>query len=107
MHSIAIYVIANFTSKQEIGSICAIFAGKITSSNFSAHPSEVLLQATPPHRRARTPVWSYHFLPEESFLELLVSLPCAILLKEVQIVPHITSSASSKLNILTSDDVLR
>ncbi|CAG7720785.1 unnamed protein product [Allacma fusca] len=69
--------------------------GTITSSNFSAHPSEVLLHATPPHRRARTPVWSYHFLPEETFLELVISLPCAILLKEVQILPHMTTSVST------------
>lgn len=44
--------------------------GSITSTNFSAHPSEVLLQSTPPHRRARTPVWSYHFFPEETYLEV-------------------------------------
>jgi len=68
--------------------------GAITSTNFSAHPSEVLLQATPPHRRARTPVWSYHFFPEENYLELVITLPCAVLLKEVQIVPHMTSLSS-------------
>jgi baculoviral IAP repeat-containing protein 6 len=65
--------------------------GTISSTNFSAHPSEVLLQSAPPHRRARTPVWSYHFFPEESYLELVISLPCAVLLKEVHIVPHMTS----------------
>ncbi|CAL8111027.1 unnamed protein product [Orchesella dallaii] len=69
--------------------------GVITSTNFSAHPSEVLLQSTPPHRRARTPVWSYHFFPEESYLELVVTLPCAVLLKEVQIVPHMTSLSTA------------
>lgn len=73
-----------------------LFAGTISSTNFSAHPSEVLLQATPPHRRARTPVWSYHFFPEESFLELVISLPCAVLLREVHVVPHMTSLSSKK-----------
>lgn len=68
--------------------------GSITAMNYSAHPSEVLLQPTPPHRRARSPVWSYHFFAGESYLELIITLPCAVLLKEVQIVPHIASLAS-------------
>lgn len=79
--------------------------GTITSTNFSAHPSEVLLQATPPHRRARTPVWSYHFFPEESFLELVITLPCAVLLREVQIVPHMTSlSSKNSSEVITAEN---
>jgi baculoviral IAP repeat-containing protein 6 (apollon) len=71
--------------------------GTITSTNFSAHPSEVLLQSTPPHRRARSPVWSYHFFPEETYLELVITLPCAVLLREVHVVPHMTSLSSNSV----------
>jgi len=44
-------------------------------------------------------VWSYHFFPEETFLELVISLPCAVLLREVHVVPHMTS-LSSKYSLI-------
>uniref|UniRef100_A0A3B3YZP8 UBC core domain-containing protein n=1 Tax=Poecilia mexicana TaxID=48701 RepID=A0A3B3YZP8_9TELE len=65
----------------------------ITSSSPTAQPAEVLLQATPPHRRARSAAWSYIFLPEEAWCDLTIHLPAAVLLKEVHIQPHLASLA--------------
>lgn len=70
------------------------FEGSITSSSPTAQPAEVLLQATPPHRRARSAAWSYIFLPEEAWCDLTIHLPAAVLLKEIHIQPHLASLAS-------------
>lgn len=70
------------------------FSGTITSSSPTAQPAEVLLQATPPHRRARSAAWSYIFLPEEAWCDLTIHLPAAVLLKELHIQPHLASLAS-------------
>lgn len=69
-------------------------SGTITSSSPTAQPAEVLLQATPPHRRARSAAWSYIFLPEEAWCDLTIHLPAAVLLKELHIQPHLASLAS-------------
>lgn len=71
-----------------------LFTGTITSSSPTAQPAEVLLQATPPHRRARSAAWSYIFLPEEAWCDLTIHLPAAVLLKELHIQPHLASLAS-------------
>jgi baculoviral IAP repeat-containing protein 6 len=71
--------------------------GAISSSNPTAQPADVLIQSAPPHRRARTPAWSYHFYPDETWVDLTLTLPCAVLLKEVQLQPHLTSLASKFL----------
>ncbi|XP_018120697.1 baculoviral IAP repeat-containing protein 6 isoform X4 [Xenopus laevis] len=68
--------------------------GTITSSSPTAQPAEVLLQATPPHRRARSAAWSYIFLPEEAWCDLTIHLPAAVLLKEIHIQPHLASLAT-------------
>ncbi|KDR13250.1 hypothetical protein L798_12638, partial [Zootermopsis nevadensis] len=68
--------------------------GTISSSNPTAQPADVLIQSVPPHRRARTPAWSYHFYPDETWVDLTLTLPCAVLLKEVQLQPHLTSLAT-------------
>jgi baculoviral IAP repeat-containing protein 6 len=68
--------------------------GTISSSSPSASPPDVLIQGTAPHRRARTAAWSYHFYPDEAWVDLTISLPCAVLLKEVVIQPHLTSLAT-------------
>lgn len=68
--------------------------GTITSSSPTASPADVLIQASPPHRRARSAAWSYHFYPDEAWVDLTIQLPFAVLLKEVQIQPHLTSLAS-------------
>lgn len=72
----------------------AVLIGTITSSSPTAQPAEVLLQATPPHRRARSAAWSYIFLPEEAWCDLTIHLPAAVLLKEIHIQPHLASLAS-------------
>ncbi len=69
--------------------------GSISSSSPSAGPADVLIQAAPPHRRARSAAWSYHFYPEEAWVDVTITLPCAILLREVQIQPHQSSLAST------------
>lgn len=71
--------------------------GVISSSNLTTQPADSLLQASPPHRRARTPAWSYHFYPDEHWVDLTINLPCSVLLKEIQMLPHLTSLASKLL----------
>ncbi|XP_069118544.1 baculoviral IAP repeat-containing protein 6-like isoform X2 [Argopecten irradians] len=65
--------------------------GSISSSSPTASPADVLIQAAQTHRRARSAAWSYHFYPDEAWVDLTVQLPFAILLKEVQIQPHSAS----------------
>ncbi|XP_053375851.1 baculoviral IAP repeat-containing protein 6-like isoform X2 [Mercenaria mercenaria] len=62
--------------------------GTIVSCSPTASPAEVLIVSTPQHRRARSAPWSYHFYPDEAWVDLKITLPFAILLKEVQIQPH-------------------
>uniref|UniRef100_F1KPF7 Baculoviral IAP repeat-containing protein 6 n=1 Tax=Ascaris suum TaxID=6253 RepID=F1KPF7_ASCSU len=60
----------------------------IASSSSMAHQLSTLLAAAPPHRRARTANWSYHFYPSEEWLDLTLTLPYQIMLYEVHIRPH-------------------
>ncbi|ESP03095.1 hypothetical protein LOTGIDRAFT_157060, partial [Lottia gigantea] len=79
--------------------------GQISSSSPTASPSDVLIQAAPPHRRARSPAWSYHFYPDEAWVDLTIQLPFAILLKEVQIQPHASlSTCPSHISLEISHD---
>ncbi|PNJ59096.1 BIRC6 isoform 2 [Pongo abelii] len=80
--------------------------GTITSSSPTAQPAEVLLQSTPPHRRARSAAWSYIFLPEEAWCDLTIHLPAAVLLKEIHIQPHLASLATcpSSVSVEVSAD---
>uniref|UniRef100_H2L8M7 Baculoviral IAP repeat containing 6 n=1 Tax=Oryzias latipes TaxID=8090 RepID=H2L8M7_ORYLA len=82
--------------------------GTITSSSPTAQPAEVLLQATPPHRRARSAAWSYIFLPEEAWCDLTIHLPAAVLLKEIHIQPHLASLATcpSSVSVEISADAV-
>uniref|UniRef100_A0AAV2JLI0 Dual E2 ubiquitin-conjugating enzyme/E3 ubiquitin-protein ligase BIRC6 n=1 Tax=Knipowitschia caucasica TaxID=637954 RepID=A0AAV2JLI0_KNICA len=82
--------------------------GTISSSSPTAQPAEVLLQATPPHRRARSAAWSYIFLPEEAWCDLTIHLPAAVLLKEIHIQPHLASLATcpSSVSVELSADGL-
>ncbi|KAI9556663.1 hypothetical protein GHT06_016453 [Daphnia sinensis] len=66
----------------------------ISCSHPSAQPADVLLQPNPPHRRARSPSWSHHFYPAEQYIELTITLPCPVLVKEIQLHPHLTSLAT-------------
>ncbi|CAG9813689.1 unnamed protein product [Phaedon cochleariae] len=62
----------------------------ISCESSTAQPADGLIQFVSgvTHRRARTPLWSYHFYPEENHTELMLRLPSAVLLKEVQLQPH-------------------
>lgn len=62
----------------------------ITCQSGTSQPADVLIQGLSgiTHRRARTPLWSYNYYQEETHTELLLQLPSAVLLKEVQLQPH-------------------
>ncbi|XP_070137301.1 dual E2 ubiquitin-conjugating enzyme/E3 ubiquitin-protein ligase BIRC6 isoform X1 [Drosophila bipectinata] len=67
----------------------------IVSENDAAQSAEVLISnPNTTHRRPRSPAWSYMFYPNETHVDLTITLPTAILLKEVQLVPHTSSLAS-------------
>lgn len=67
----------------------------ITSENDTAQSADILIMnPVASHRRPRTPAWSYMFYPNESHVDLTITLPTAILLKEVQLQPHATTLAS-------------
>lgn len=67
----------------------------ITSENPSAQPADVLIQGqVSSHRRARAAAWSYLFYPNESHVDLILTLPTAVLLKEIQLQPHLSTLAS-------------
>ena len=54
----------------------------------------MLIGTSPPHRRARSAAFSYHFYPDERWMDLTITLPCSIVLREVHVQPHVTSLAS-------------
>lgn len=68
--------------------------GMISWLNPTAQPADVLIQNSTPHKRARTPAWSYHFYPDEAWVDLTITLPCAILLRRVELQPHLTALSS-------------
>ncbi|XP_011349517.2 baculoviral IAP repeat-containing protein 6 isoform X2 [Ooceraea biroi] len=65
--------------------------GTISWLNPTAQPADVLIQNATPHKRTRTPAWSYHFYPDEAWVDLTITLPCAILLRKVELQPHLTA----------------
>lgn len=68
--------------------------GIISWFNPAAQPADVLIQNSTPHKRARTAAWLYHCFPDEAWVDLAITLPCAILLRKVELQPHLTSLAS-------------
>lgn len=68
----------------------------ISMENTTAQPPDNLIQ-TPltTNRPARKPVWTYLFYPNESHMDLTITLPTAILLKEVQLQPHLPQLVST------------
>lgn len=81
----------------------------ITSENPSAQSADVLIQGqVASHRRARAAAWSYLFYPNESHVDLILTLPTAVLLKEIQLQPHLSTLAScpSAVAIEISRDVM-
>lgn len=68
----------------------------ITTENSTAQPADALVQAPiASHRRARLPAWTYSFYPNESHIDLVLTLPTAVLLKEIQLQPHLPTLAAS------------
>lgn len=68
----------------------------ISTNRSVAQSPEVLIQAPiASHRRARTPAWTYLFFPTETHIDLLITLPTAVLLKEIQLQPHTPSLVTS------------
>ncbi|XP_050487172.1 baculoviral IAP repeat-containing protein 6 isoform X2 [Bombus huntii] len=68
--------------------------GIISWFNPAAQPADVLIQNSTPHKRARTAAWLYHCFPDEAWVDLAITLPCAILLRKVELQPHLTSLAT-------------
>ncbi|KAK9296171.1 hypothetical protein QLX08_009734 [Tetragonisca angustula] len=68
--------------------------GVISWFNPAAQPADVLIQSSTPHKRARTAAWLYHCFPDEAWVDLAITLPCAILLRKVELQPHLTSLAT-------------
>lgn len=68
--------------------------GNISLLNSTAPPADALIQNATPHKRTRVPAWSYHFYPDEAWVDLTITLPCAILLRRVELEPHLSSLAS-------------
>ncbi|XP_054010480.1 baculoviral IAP repeat-containing protein 6 isoform X1 [Hylaeus anthracinus] len=68
--------------------------GTISWLNPTAQPADVLIQNATPHKRARTAAWMYHCYPDEAWVDLTITLPCAILLRKVELQPHLTSLAT-------------
>lgn len=68
--------------------------GTISWLNPTTQSADVLIQNCTPHKRARTAAWLYHCYPDEAWVDLTITLPCAILLKKVELQPHLTSLAS-------------
>lgn len=67
----------------------------ISSENDTAQSADILIvNPVASHRRPRTPAWSYMFYPNESHVDLTITLPTAILLKEIQLQPHSPTLAS-------------
>ncbi|KAL9897854.1 dual E2 ubiquitin-conjugating enzyme/E3 ubiquitin-protein ligase BIRC6-like isoform 3-T4 [Glossina fuscipes fuscipes] len=67
----------------------------ISAENETAQSADVLISnPVATHRRPRTPAWSYMFYPNESHADLTITLPTAILLREVQLQPHAPTLAS-------------
>jgi len=71
--------------------------GTISWLNPTAQPADVLIQNATPHKRTRTPAWSYHFYPDEAWVDLTITLPCAILLRKVELQPHLTALSSKSI----------
>lgn len=67
----------------------------ISVENDTAQSADILISnPTATHRRPRTPAWSYMFYPNEMHADLTITLPTAILLREIQLQPHSPTLAS-------------
>lgn len=82
----------------------------ISSDSSRLQQTDVLIQApVASHRRARTAAWNYMFYQNQSYVDLTISFPTAVLVKEIQLLPHIPSLASCPFAVaveLTRDNGL-
>ncbi|XP_048523189.1 baculoviral IAP repeat-containing protein 6, partial [Dendroctonus ponderosae] len=80
----------------------------ITCQSITSQPADVLIQGGSgvTHRRSRSALWSHNLYQDETHTDLLLELPTAVLLKEVQLQPHASSLATcpSYVAIETSAD---
>jgi hypothetical protein len=63
----------------------------ITSSSPVAQHMPVLLSANASQRRSRTPQWTYNFLPGQEWLDISLTLPHPVMLKEIVVKPHLSA----------------
>lgn len=67
----------------------------ISSDTSRLQQTDVLIQVPiASHRRARTAAWNYLFYQNQSYVDLTITFPTAVLVKEVQLLPHFPSLAS-------------
>lgn len=67
----------------------------ISSENSTVQQADVLIQIPiASHRRARTAAWSYMFYQNQSYVDLVITFPTAVLVKAVQMQPHSPALAS-------------
>lgn len=67
----------------------------ISSDTSRVQQTDVLIQVPiASHRRARTAAWNYLFYQNQSYVDLTITFPTAVLVKEVQLLPHFPSLAS-------------
>lgn len=59
----------------------------------TTRPAESLLLPTLSNRRSRQS-WAHTFSSEETWCDLTITLPCAVVLEEIHILPHVTNLAS-------------
>ncbi|XP_072169396.1 dual E2 ubiquitin-conjugating enzyme/E3 ubiquitin-protein ligase BIRC6-like [Diadema setosum] len=67
--------------------------GVISCSNMTTRPAESLLLPTLSNRRSRQS-WAHTFSSEETWCDLTITLPCAVVLEEIHILPHVTNLAT-------------
>lgn len=82
----------------------------ISSDTSRLQQTDALIQAPiASHRRARTAAWNYLFYQNQSYVDLTITFPTAVLVKEVQLLPHFPSLASCPFAVaveLTRDNGL-
>ncbi|XP_041468480.1 baculoviral IAP repeat-containing protein 6-like isoform X2 [Lytechinus variegatus] len=67
--------------------------GVISCSNMTTRPAESLLLPTLSNRRSRQS-WAHTFSSEETWCDLTITLPSAVVLEEIHILPHVTNLAT-------------
>lgn len=91
----SVHSTTNATLKSTDGMINFAPFSSISSDNSTVQQADVLIQLPiASHRRARTAAWSYLFYQNQSYVDLTITFPTAVLVKEVHLQPHLPSLAS-------------